>query len=176
MNDSTASAAGTPRRVLITGGTGFLGSHTALALLGAGREVVLMDNLDNSRPDVADQVAAIYLGGVAGKSVADLADLVAASPALVVEAADAAPERALFHLYNLARERGGWLLLVAGVTFALQRLGVTESAGFLVEKLLNVLFVQAEGLLWLFKYQHVPLPQAFSSVRARVIASCQYLC
>jgi chromosomal replication initiation ATPase DnaA len=48
-----------------------------------------------------------------GKSVADLADLVAASPALVVEAADGAPERALFHLYNLAREKGGWLLLVA---------------------------------------------------------------
>lgn len=48
-----------------------------------------------------------------GKSVADLTDLVMASPALVVERADRAPERALFHLYNLAREHRRWLLLVA---------------------------------------------------------------
>lgn len=48
-----------------------------------------------------------------GKSVADLAELVVASPTLVVEAADQSPERALFHLYNLAREHRGWLLLVA---------------------------------------------------------------
>ena len=36
-----------------------------------------------------------------GKSVADLSDMAAASPAIVVEGADRAPERALFHLYNL---------------------------------------------------------------------------
>jgi len=48
-----------------------------------------------------------------GQSVADLTDLVMTSPALVVERADRAPERALFHLYNLAREHRRWLLLVA---------------------------------------------------------------
>ena len=37
----------------------------------------------------------------------------AASPAIVIEEAQRAPERALFHLYNLMRERGGSLLLVA---------------------------------------------------------------
>ncbi len=48
-----------------------------------------------------------------GKSVADLAELAAASPAIVIEDADHAPERALFHLYNLMRERRGHLLLIA---------------------------------------------------------------
>lgn len=50
---------------------------------------------------------------LAGKSVADLADWIARTPALVVEDADRAPERALFHLYNLAKEAGGYLLLTA---------------------------------------------------------------
>ncbi len=48
-----------------------------------------------------------------GKSVADLSDMAAASPAIVVEGANRAPERALFHLYNLMRERGGFLLLTS---------------------------------------------------------------
>lgn len=47
------------------------------------------------------------------KSVADLSELAAANPAIVIEAADRAPERALFHLYNLMRERRGHLLLIA---------------------------------------------------------------
>ncbi len=47
------------------------------------------------------------------KSVADLSELAAAYPAIVIEAADRAPERALFHLYNLMRERRGHLLLIA---------------------------------------------------------------
>ena len=48
-----------------------------------------------------------------GKSVADLSDMAAASPAIVVEGAERAPERALFHLYNLLRERRGHLLLTS---------------------------------------------------------------
>ena len=35
-------------RVLLTGGTGFIGSHTAVVLLEAGHEVVLYDNLSNN--------------------------------------------------------------------------------------------------------------------------------
>lgn len=50
-----------------------------------------------------------------GKSVADLSDMAAASPAIVVEGADHAPERALFHLYNLLRERGGHMLLTSAL-------------------------------------------------------------
>ncbi|MGQ3297802.1 hypothetical protein [Reyranella sp.] len=49
-----------------------------------------------------------------GRNVADLTDLATASPAIVIEEADRAPERALFHLYNLVRERGGHMLLISG--------------------------------------------------------------
>ncbi len=39
-------------KVLLTGGTGYIASHTAVVLLAAGCEVVLLDNLSNSRADV----------------------------------------------------------------------------------------------------------------------------
>jgi chromosomal replication initiation ATPase DnaA len=52
-------------------------------------------------------------GDLEGKSVADLSDMAAATPRIVLEGADRAPERALFHLYNLLRERGGHLLLTS---------------------------------------------------------------
>jgi len=48
-----------------------------------------------------------------GLSVADLTSLAATSPAIVIEGAERAPERGLFHLYNLMRERGGFLLLIS---------------------------------------------------------------
>jgi len=35
-------------KILVTGGTGYIGSHTVLALLEAGHDVVVMDNLSNS--------------------------------------------------------------------------------------------------------------------------------
>jgi len=46
-------------QVLVTGGTGYIASHTALSLLEAGHGVVLYDNLSNSRADVADRVEEI---------------------------------------------------------------------------------------------------------------------
>jgi len=48
-----------------------------------------------------------------GRNVADLTDLATASRAIVIDEAERAPERGLFHLYNLMRERGGFLLLVS---------------------------------------------------------------
>jgi len=51
---------------------------------------------------------------LADQNVADLTTLAAASPAIVIEHAEQASERALFHLYNLVRERRGHLLLVSG--------------------------------------------------------------
>lgn len=48
-----------------------------------------------------------------GLSVADLTSLAATSPAIVIDGAERAPERGLFHLYNLMRERGGFLLLIS---------------------------------------------------------------
>ena len=44
-------------KVLLTGGTGYIGSHTALALVQAGHEVVLYDNLCNSKASVVDRLA-----------------------------------------------------------------------------------------------------------------------
>ncbi|MDO4566701.1 MAG: SDR family NAD(P)-dependent oxidoreductase, partial [Oscillospiraceae bacterium] len=39
-------------RVLVSGGAGYIGSHTALELLKAGYEVLIADNFSNSRPEV----------------------------------------------------------------------------------------------------------------------------
>ena len=38
-------------RILVTGGAGYIGSHTCLELLQAGHEVVVVDNLSNSREE-----------------------------------------------------------------------------------------------------------------------------
>ena len=46
-------------RILLTGGCGFIGSHTALAMLSAGHEAILFDNFCNSRREVSDRLAFI---------------------------------------------------------------------------------------------------------------------
>jgi UDP-glucose 4-epimerase len=38
-------------RILVTGGAGYIGSHTTLELLNAGYDVVIVDNLSNSKPE-----------------------------------------------------------------------------------------------------------------------------
>ena len=43
-------------RVLVTGGLGFIGSHTCCCLLDAGYEIVVVDNLSNSKIDVVDKI------------------------------------------------------------------------------------------------------------------------
>ena len=45
--------------VLITGGTGYIGSHTIVELLGAGQDIVAMDNFSNSKPAVLDRIREI---------------------------------------------------------------------------------------------------------------------
>ena len=45
--------------ILITGGTGYIGSHTALKLLEHGEDVVLLDNLSNSAPGVLTRMEEI---------------------------------------------------------------------------------------------------------------------
>ena len=42
--------------ILITGGTGFIGSHTCVALAQAGNEILILDNLSNSRAKVVDRL------------------------------------------------------------------------------------------------------------------------
>jgi len=45
--------------ILITGGTGFIGSHTAVDLLQAGHSVILLDNICNSHREVVARIAEI---------------------------------------------------------------------------------------------------------------------
>ena len=45
--------------ILLTGGAGFIGSHTVVACLNAGVEVVLADNFSNSSPKVLDRIEKI---------------------------------------------------------------------------------------------------------------------
>ena len=47
------------KRILVSGGTGFIGSHTTVELLSAGYEVVIVDNLSNSSADVVDGIEQI---------------------------------------------------------------------------------------------------------------------
>ena len=46
-------------KILVTGGAGFIGSHTLIELHNAGHEVVVIDNLCNSNPKSLSRVAAI---------------------------------------------------------------------------------------------------------------------
>lgn len=45
--------------ILLTGGTGYIGSHAAVTLVQAGHEIVLLDNLSNSQRQVVDRIAQI---------------------------------------------------------------------------------------------------------------------
>ena len=45
--------------ILVTGGTGYIGSHTVVELLNLNREVVVLDNFVNSSPDVIGKIKAI---------------------------------------------------------------------------------------------------------------------
>ena len=43
-------------KILVTGGTGYIGSHTVVELQNSGYEVVIVDNLSNSNADVVDNI------------------------------------------------------------------------------------------------------------------------
>ena len=47
------------KKILVTGGTGFIGSHTTVELQQKGYEVFIVDNLSNSSVDVLDNIAKI---------------------------------------------------------------------------------------------------------------------
>ncbi|MDR0658937.1 MAG: UDP-glucose 4-epimerase GalE [Mediterranea sp.] len=44
------------KRILVTGGTGYIGSHTVVELQHSGYEVIIIDNLSNSGVDVVDNI------------------------------------------------------------------------------------------------------------------------
>ena len=51
-------------KILVTGGTGFIGSHACVELLDAGYDVVVIDNLSNSKKEVVN-----YIENITGKKI-----------------------------------------------------------------------------------------------------------
>ena len=45
--------------ILVPGGAGYIGSHTVIELLNKGKDVVIIDNFSNSKPDVLDKIRKI---------------------------------------------------------------------------------------------------------------------
>ena len=43
-------------KILLPGGAGYIGSHTAVELLNAGKEIVIIDNFSNSKKEVLDKI------------------------------------------------------------------------------------------------------------------------
>ena len=82
-------------RILLTGGAGYIGSHTALAVLDAGHEPILLDNFSNSLPAVIDR-----LGEIAGRPLTmiagDVRDLTLVRSVLAAERIDAVIHFAAF--------------------------------------------------------------------------------
>ena len=65
-------------KVLVTGGTGYIGSHTCVELIKKGYEIVILDNLSNSSIDVLDKIEVItgqrpvfYEGDMIDKNILD---------------------------------------------------------------------------------------------------------
>src|SRR5699024_4446099 len=75
-------------RVLVTGGAGYIGSHTCVELLAAGWEVVVVDNFSNSNPEALRRVERIT-----GRSVtleqADIRDAAALEQIFTTHAPEA---------------------------------------------------------------------------------------
>lgn len=45
--------------ILVTGGAGFIGSHTSVELLDAGYDIAIIDNFSNSKPEMIDKIKQI---------------------------------------------------------------------------------------------------------------------
>ncbi|XEG71210.1 UDP-glucose 4-epimerase GalE [Pseudomonas sp. abacavir_1] len=47
------------KTILVTGGTGYIGSHTTLALIQSGYKVIVLDNLSNSSPETISRISTL---------------------------------------------------------------------------------------------------------------------
>lgn len=74
-----------PRHILLTGGAGFIGSHTYVALCEAGHEVTILDNFQNAQRDVPAR-----LSRLTGRE----------TPVLDIDISDAAAVRAAFRAHD----------------------------------------------------------------------------
>lgn len=64
----------TPGAILVTGGLGYIGSHTCVALAEAGYALVIVDNLSNAKPSVLDRLRELAPGARIEFHRADLRD------------------------------------------------------------------------------------------------------
>ncbi len=76
------------QKILVTGGTGYIGSHTAVELMAAGHEVFMVDNLCNSKASVLERIARIA-GRKPGFAALDVRDRPALRKLLAMERFDA---------------------------------------------------------------------------------------
>jgi len=77
------------RNVLVTGGLGYIGSHTCVALVGAGYRPVVVDNLSNSKAAVLPRLRAVAQTNDIGFHRADIRDRDAIAAILADEHIDA---------------------------------------------------------------------------------------
>lgn len=82
-------------RVLVTGGAGYIGSHTVLQLLAAGHEVVIVDDYSNSKPTVLPRLEEIS-GRAITAYTADVGDAQALERIFAAETLDAVIHFAAF--------------------------------------------------------------------------------
>ncbi|MGL5988120.1 UDP-glucose 4-epimerase GalE [Cetobacterium sp.] len=52
------------KKILVTGGAGYIGSHAVVELLDSGYEVIVLDNLENGYMDLVDKRAKFYKGDI----------------------------------------------------------------------------------------------------------------
>lgn len=83
-------------RVLLTGGAGYIGAHVAIALIEAGHDVIVADDLSNSRAEAVARVERIT-GAKVPLLVADVRD----EEALAAFVREHAPVDAVVHLAGL---------------------------------------------------------------------------
>ena len=83
--------------LLITGGAGFIGSHTLLVLLDAGHELVVLDNFANSSPIALDRVLELASPDAAGRLHRVEGDVRSAADLDRAFTAPAAPIRGVVH-------------------------------------------------------------------------------
>jgi UDP-glucose 4-epimerase len=77
------------RNILVTGGLGYIGSHTCVVLAGAGYRPVIVDNLSNSKASVLERIRELAGGADIAFHQADVRDRAALEEILSAESIDA---------------------------------------------------------------------------------------